>query len=226
MTTQTETDVERTTAMVLAPTSHVAPPTVSLQDWAHRITRAAGQAVEAIVMTGRLLTEAKEALPHGSFETIFKGHHATVAHPVPFSISTARMYMAIAQHPVLSNRYHGNDLPVSWRTLYELAHLPAPRVEKWLKDQTITPELTRDHAVLLRENACRSTPALIKHVQAGRARRRYYDAPNSLAEAEKRVCDYYVEVAEEVQSGVVWIPPFTDLEHRPTPPRPKPRHRW
>jgi hypothetical protein len=28
--------------------------------------------------------------------------------------------MAVASHPVISNRNHGSDLPPSWRTLYEL----------------------------------------------------------------------------------------------------------
>ncbi len=38
---------------------------------------------------------------------------------VPFTIRTAQMLMAIAEHPQLSNSAHAQNLPPSWRTLYE-----------------------------------------------------------------------------------------------------------
>jgi hypothetical protein len=38
------------------------------------------------------------------------------------------MLMAIADNPVLSKANHGSVLPPSWRTLYELTKLPAPKL--------------------------------------------------------------------------------------------------
>ena len=40
--------------------------------------------------TGRLLAEAKEALPHGSFLKLFKDHNGAVAQPIPFSAAMGR----------------------------------------------------------------------------------------------------------------------------------------
>lgn len=36
----------------------------------------------------------------------------------------ARKLMTVASNPVLSNRSHGNDLPSTFRALYELSRLP------------------------------------------------------------------------------------------------------
>jgi hypothetical protein len=121
----TETIVERRETTALIPILTIpAPEPLGLQSWADCITRAAGQAVEAIIATGRLLAEAKEALPHGSFLKLFKGHYGAVAHPIPFSAAMARYLMTIAAHPVLSNRKYSYALPPSWRVLYELAASP------------------------------------------------------------------------------------------------------
>ena len=42
---------------------------------------------------------------------------------LPFSASTARRLMAISEDMRLSNPAHGQLLPQSWRTLYELTKL-------------------------------------------------------------------------------------------------------
>lgn len=41
--------------------------------------------------------------------------------------------MAIHDNPILSNAAHGQHLPPSWYTLYELTKLPAPFVEDMLE---------------------------------------------------------------------------------------------
>ena len=38
----------------------------------------------------------------------------------PFGATTAQRLMTIASHKVISDRHHGSDLPVSWRTLYAI----------------------------------------------------------------------------------------------------------
>src|SRR5687767_14161308 len=67
----------------------------SLQDWADRITHASAEAVEAILAVGRLLIDAKKALPHGVFGRLFRDHTNPIEHPVRYSVATARMLMTI-----------------------------------------------------------------------------------------------------------------------------------
>jgi len=85
---------------------------------------------------GRLLSEAKEELERGSFEAMVKRH---------FNLGTARMYRLVAAHPVISNRCHGNALPPSLRTLFELTKLPAEVLQAKLKDGSISPRTERRH---------------------------------------------------------------------------------
>ena len=125
-------------------------PALTTQEWADRILRAARKTVEAVITLGGELHAAKHALPHGEWLKMFKGHPQAVQNPVRFSEATARMFMAIAAHPVLSNRYLGNDLPSSWRTLFQLTQLPDAKLIQFIKDGWINPQMTRKHA----ENLC------------------------------------------------------------------------
>jgi hypothetical protein len=120
-----------------------APPVRTLEDWADYIGEAHRKEVEAIILKGRRLLEANEALPYGDWEKLFKGHPNAVANPIPFSVATAKMYMAICTHPVLSNRNLSNDLPTSWRTLYELTLLPESVLLANLRNGVIRSETTR-----------------------------------------------------------------------------------
>lgn len=84
--------------------------------WAQRIRASWQKSVEGILETGRLLIEAKAALPHGSFLKM-------VGEELPFSSQTAQKLMAVAADPRLSNTAHVRFLPPSWGTLYELTKL-------------------------------------------------------------------------------------------------------
>src|SRR5262245_20790937 len=95
------------------------------KEWTSCIAAAWRKGVEAFIETGRLLIEAKDALDHGQFE-------AMVRLKLPFDPSVARKLMAVARHPVLSNRAHAHVLPPSWTTLYELTKLP---------DETLLPKI-------------------------------------------------------------------------------------
>jgi hypothetical protein len=57
--------------------------------------------------------------------------------------------MAIAEHPVLSNRSHGNVLPAAWTTLYQLSLAPPEVVEGWIEDGTIHPKIERKQVIEL-----------------------------------------------------------------------------
>ena len=83
---------------------------------------------------GRLLSEAKDELERGSFEAMVRRH---------FDLGTARMYRIVAAHPIISNRCHGNTLPPSLRTLFELTKLPIEVLKAKLSDGSVNPRTER-----------------------------------------------------------------------------------
>jgi len=85
-------------------------------EWAARICAAYGRSIEAILDVGRELIAAKEALPHGEFQSMIR-------RDLPFGERMAQMYMRVARHRVLSNAKYTSHLPPSISTLYELSKL-------------------------------------------------------------------------------------------------------
>jgi len=104
--------------------------------WASEINKAWQSGVASILHTGYLLIGAKEDLEHGSFESM-------VQQKLPFVPQTARKLMAIARHPIISNRAHVRDLPASWATLYKLTKLPIGNLRTKFADGSINPKLER-----------------------------------------------------------------------------------
>src|SRR5262245_41356896 len=100
-------------------------------EFAARIRGRAEKDVESYVATGKDLVAAKKALPHGEFESM-------VREDLGWDPSTARRFMDIAKHPVLSNRAHVHDLPTKWSTLAALAKVEQSVLEKALADGRIT----------------------------------------------------------------------------------------
>jgi Protein of unknown function (DUF3102) len=84
--------------------------------WAARIRAAWQSSVSGILETGRLLVEAKEALPRGEFI-------AMVESELPFKRSTAFRLIAISSDIRLLNGAHAHHLPPHWMTLYEISRL-------------------------------------------------------------------------------------------------------
>jgi len=105
-------------------------------EWASRIAACWRASFNAILEVGRLLTEAKAALPHGDFGTMIDTE-------LPFGASTAQRLMAIAADPKLSNPAHVQHLPPHWGTLYELTKLPEEQFDARIKDGTIRPDMER-----------------------------------------------------------------------------------
>jgi Protein of unknown function (DUF3102) len=103
----------------------------SADEFVRLITDRRTRAVENIVAIGQHLREAKEELDHGEFGPMLER--------IKFSAPTARKYMAIAAHRVISNRSNWNVLPPSWTVLYELTKLPPDVLEAKIADGT-TPE--------------------------------------------------------------------------------------
>jgi hypothetical protein len=121
------------------------------QEWARRINRSMAESVAAILATGRAFIDAKAQLKHGEFERLFKGHENAVAEPVQCSARTARMFMTIATHPMLSDRKHASVLPASWYSLYELTKLPASTLRKALADGRVHPGMRRREVTKIKE---------------------------------------------------------------------------
>jgi N6-adenosine-specific RNA methylase IME4 len=112
----------------------IATPQEITQDWVRRINGVWQQGVSSIIETGRLLTEAKAALPHGSFLKMIDAE-------LPFSASTAQRLMIIAADPkILRSVQH---LPPHWGTIYECTKLSEPEFEAKIADGTIAPDMER-----------------------------------------------------------------------------------
>ena len=116
--------------------------------YANRIAAAWSQSIDGIIEVGRVLIEAKAALPHGGFEIMVRDR-------CPFGARSARCLMAIANHEVISNRNHGSELPVSWRTLYELAKFEPAELEYAIANHMIRADLKRDDVPQLRRQVIR-----------------------------------------------------------------------
>ncbi len=103
--------------------------------WRRMIADQWRASVDAIVQVGRLLTDAKAALPHGEFGTL-------IERELPFSARTAERLMRIASDPRLSNPTTLSLLPPHWGTLYELTKLSDPMFKRLIDEAVICPELT------------------------------------------------------------------------------------
>lgn len=126
------------------------------QHWAKRIHGSWQKAVESIIETGKLLIEAKAELDHGEFTRMIEDR-------LPFGPRTAERLMAIAEHPVIGNPTQWVAFPPSWRTLSELATLPAPIVEARIKDGSINPAMQRKDAYRLKDAANGKDHSAAKH---------------------------------------------------------------
>ena len=144
------------------------------QAYADRIRVALGRSVEAILEVGRALLAAKAALDHGTWERLFTGHAEAIERPVPFSIRSAQRFMAIAEHPILSQATHVSSLPPAWGTLYELTRVPPPVLRRALDVGWIRPDMERAEATTLRGGP---------HVAFNSGEQEWYTPPPILAAA-------------------------------------------
>lgn len=116
--------------------------------WALRISKRWQASIDAIIQTGRLLLEAKEALPHGAFGNMIQSD-------LPFGARTAQMLMAIATDKRLSNPKHVSHLPASWGTLHALTQLSDEEFDRGVQEQIIRPDMERKEVEILRPTPSR-----------------------------------------------------------------------
>jgi hypothetical protein len=109
---------------------------VQRQQWAQRIQSAWRKSLESVLDCGRLLVEAKATLARGEFLAMIKAD-------LPFQRQTAFRLMAVASDKRLSNVAHGQHLPTSWRTLYELTKLDDTSFLRLLSAGAIRPDMER-----------------------------------------------------------------------------------
>ncbi|HWV19506.1 MAG TPA: hypothetical protein VN036_00585 [Devosia sp.] len=114
----------------------VGDETYEVEAWARRIGGAWQKSIDAIFETGRLISEAKAALPHGAFGKM-------IANDLPFGADAAQRLMAIAADTKLTNAEHVRHLPPSWGTLYELSKLDTETFTRRIKEGTIRPDMLR-----------------------------------------------------------------------------------
>lgn len=109
------------------------------EDWARRVRAHWARSVDGIVAAGRELEAAKADLGHGNWLRMLEAH-------LPFSKSTAEYLMSIARNEALANSHHGGNLPASWRTLGELARIPAEQLEEAIEAGDVQPDMSRKDA--------------------------------------------------------------------------------
>lgn len=106
-----------------------------------QITEAWQSSVKAIIRAGQLLIEAKAALNHGEWQTMFEGPNA-----LPFTDRTAQMLMKVAGHAGLSNPKLVSGLPPSWGTLHVLSKFSPEKLEALIADGKIHSDIKRSDA--------------------------------------------------------------------------------
>jgi hypothetical protein len=113
--------------------------------WRQRIWAEWQKQVHTTLEIGRLLSEA-----HDDLIGIRGAWAAMVANDLPFDRTTAQRYMEIWRNPVLSNVAHGQQLPASWRTLYELTKFDDDTLRNLIATGQITPRTERKDVEQLR----------------------------------------------------------------------------
>ena len=112
--------------------------------------------IAGILKLGHEIAAVKETLPRGEFM-------AMIRNDLPFSGSKAIRLMKISADPKLTsalNSARGPNLPLAWRTLYELTKMSESTFDKAMETGAIHRAMTRDEVKTLRipSTAVYSTP--------------------------------------------------------------------
>src|SRR4051812_922580 len=91
-------------------------------DFASRIIACWQRSAEAFIETGRILTEAKGALPHGDFLQMLEAE-------LPFDKRVAQMLMKIAADKRLTNANIVSLLPPHYSSMDEISKLDDEQIE-------------------------------------------------------------------------------------------------
>jgi hypothetical protein len=175
----------------------------TVDEWAKVIRADFRQSVEGIVAAGQHLAEAKEQVDHGEFGPLLER--------IGISGSTARKLMAIAEHPVISDRSHWNVLPPSWTTLYTLTGVPPDLLKKRIAEGRVTPDMEREDVGKLYSNRDETPPPA--------RRKRLKRIPNRLItswEFMEKFCEIVRHNAQVLARRYERSPHPEDIDHKPT----------
>lgn len=111
---------------------------------AGRICESLAKGVESFIETGRRIIDAKGALEHGQFMRM-------VEERLPFNHHTVNKFMNIATDERILKCSHGDILPASWTTLYEMTRLDNGTFKRAIADGTIHPGVERKTITALRK---------------------------------------------------------------------------
>ncbi len=112
------------------------PERSKLEFWAQKIAQLTGRTVGAFVELGRVLLEAKDAIPHGGWLALFENGLTSL------SLREAEKLMKIAGHPVLSNSANWSNLPGAQQALLALSRLSPTDLEIAIEEQKVKPTTT------------------------------------------------------------------------------------
>jgi hypothetical protein len=107
----------------------------SPQDFVTAINALWGRAQQSFLDIGRLLIQAKEMLPHGTYTDAVEAN-------LPFSANTAYQLREAARW-VMNGQIPQERLPSNYTTIYQLSTLPPPLLDAAAREGVIRPNLTR-----------------------------------------------------------------------------------
>jgi hypothetical protein len=117
-------------------------PRRSVEEWGTLIKEDLGRAIEGIVSAGLHLEQA--------FAQLGKGRYGEMLEAIKLHSETAKRLRRIANNSALRNPEHYARLPVSMRTLSELASIAAPTLEVYIASGVVHVGLEREDAEVLR----------------------------------------------------------------------------
>jgi hypothetical protein len=166
-----------------------------VDEWASIIKRDLGDAIDSIICAGTHLTQAKHQLG--------KGHYGDMLKAIGLHERTARRLIAIAENKVLTNPEYHARLPVSMRTLAELAEIPAPDLVGYIKDGTVNIDMERSEVGPLRKRTTRTTPTTPKTTPAERDRMALAAALEEIEQLKKLKADERFTPTDTAQNVAV-----------------------
>jgi N6-adenosine-specific RNA methylase IME4 len=129
---------------------YAAPPKRVYSDdihrWTAEITELWHRNIKGFFDMGRLLKDAKVALPHGDFRHM-------IERELPFKSRMAQLYMKLADDPKFAPPRCISHLPPSIGTLTEISKLPEGVYDRLVADKVIHPGVTRGEIATIISNA-------------------------------------------------------------------------
>lgn len=160
-------------------------PADSAAEWVHLIQQAWSRSADNALELGRLMCRAKSCLPRGGWSRLWR------TGGLPFSKRKGEKFVAIDRELGGLNANNCSQLPAAWNTLYPLARLGRPLVERLIQQGRIHCGLSlREARALLaqqRPESQRKSPPTRLETRLNRFTRFVRDSVATWSEEE---CEY------------------------------------